>query len=541
MMKLSTCIVLAVLVVMTLPADAWWRRSTNVKPGCVNANWWVSFNKQGWSTCDTTNQFITGFYRSALSANYDGLYRLEEAKCCKSSPIYIGQKSTCQNANWWDSFNKKGWNVCSNGYFLNGLYRTNGQNLHNLEEGKCCKPVNHPDKYGDCYHENIKNDFNKKGWTVCKKDGYYVTGLRRDSGNWLKDIDSFKCCKMWSANVKPGCVNANWWVSFNKQGWSTCDTTNQFITGFYRSALSANYDGLYRLEEAKCCKSSPIYIGQKSTCQNANWWDSFNKKGWNVCSNGYFLNGLYRTNGQNLHNLEEGKCCKPVNHPDKYGDCYHENIKNDFNKKGWTVCKKDGYYVTGLRRDSGNWLKDIDSFKCCKMWSANVKPGCVNANWWVSFNKQGWSTCDTTNQFITGFYRSALSANYDGLYRLEEAKCCKSSPIYIGQKSTCQNANWWDSFNKKGWSVCSNGYFLNGLYRTNGQNLHNLEEGKCCKPINHPDKYGDCYHENIKNDFNKKGWTVCKKDGYYVTGLRRDSGNWLKDIDSFKCCKMWSC
>ncbi|XP_046864158.1 neurogenic locus notch homolog protein 1-like [Xenia sp. Carnegie-2017] len=179
-------------------------------------------------------------------------------------------------------------------------------------------------------------------------------------------------CNSCQVNVKPVCVKANWWRSFNKQGWSTCDTTNQFITGLYRSTLSANYDGLYRLEEVKCCKSSPLYIGQKSICRGANWWVSFNKKGWSVCSNGYFLNALYRTNGQHLHNLQGGKCCKPVNHPDKYGDCYHENIKNDFKKKGWTMCKKDGYYVTGLRRDSGDWLKDIDSFKCCKMWSVGV-------------------------------------------------------------------------------------------------------------------------------------------------------------------------
>ncbi|XP_046863969.1 neurogenic locus notch homolog protein 2-like [Xenia sp. Carnegie-2017] len=151
------------------------------------------------------------------------------------------------------------------------------------------------------------------------------------------------------------------------------------------------------------------------------------------------------------------------------------------------------------------------SYKCeCKFGftgkncELNVKPVCVNANWRRSFDKQGWSTCDTTNQFITGLYRNKLRVNNDGLYRLEDAKCCKSSPIYIGQKSICQNADWWDSFNKKGWSVCSNGYFLNGFYRSNGHHLHNLEEGKCCKPVNHPHKYGDCYHENIKMNSTKR-------------------------------------
>ncbi|XP_046863448.1 adhesive plaque matrix protein 2-like, partial [Xenia sp. Carnegie-2017] len=251
MMKLNTCIVVAVLVVMTLSADAWWRRprvkacsSRPCKNGgdcknvgssykckcksgfsgrncqvlrkpqtCQNANWWKSFNKEGWSTCDSNNKFITGFWRNRRRKfrrfgrvkwfGKDGIYRLEEAKCCLSSKTYRGQSSKCQNANWWDTFDKPGtWSVCPNGYFLNGLYRTKGQRLHNIEEGKCCKPVNHPDRYGHCYNENIIRRFNRKGWTTCRKRGYYVTGFYRDlHGNWLHNIDYLKCCKMF-AGVK---------------------------------------------------------------------------------------------------------------------------------------------------------------------------------------------------------------------------------------------------------------------------------------------------------------------------------------------------
>jgi hypothetical protein len=53
------------------------------------------------------------------------------------------------------------------------------------------------------------------------------------------------------------------------------------------------------------------------------------------------------------------------------------------------------------------------------------------------------------------------------------------------------------------WSVCPAGYFLNGLYRTAGQNLHNIEQGKCCKPVNHPKRYEQCYDENIIRKFDK--------------------------------------
>ena len=92
---------------------------------------------------------------------------------------------------------------------------------------------------------------------------------------------------------------------------------------------------------------------------------------------------------------------------------------------------------------------------------------CQNANWWKSFNKEGWSTCDSNNKFITGFWRNrrrkfrrfgrVKSFGKDGIYRLEEAKCCLSSKTYRGQSSKCQNANWWDTFDK--WvSSASNQY-----------------------------------------------------------------------------------
>ena len=97
------------------------------------------------------------------------------------------------------NFRRGTWNICPAGYFLNGLYRSCGNHLSNIEKGWCCKPINHPKKYGGCSFEKI--DFKKKGWTMCKKDGSYIAGLRRDyKGNWLHNIDYLRCCKMWTGN-----------------------------------------------------------------------------------------------------------------------------------------------------------------------------------------------------------------------------------------------------------------------------------------------------------------------------------------------------
>ena len=88
------------------------------------------------------------------------------------------------------------------------------------------------------------------------------------------------------------------------------------------------------------------------------------------------------------------------------------------------------------------------------------------------------------------------------------------------------------------WSTCSSGYFLQGLYRSDGDDLHNIEYGKCCKPANHPYLWGGCYHEDIKSSFNKKGWSKCS-DGYYMTGLFRGTCNKLSCIEKIKCCMMY--
>ena len=85
------------------------------------------------------------------------------------------------------------------GYFLNGLHISAANNLHNIEQGRCCKPRNHPDVYGSCYDENVGVSFEREGWTNCSKLGYYITGVYRGSGNWLRNIDKFKCCQMAAA------------------------------------------------------------------------------------------------------------------------------------------------------------------------------------------------------------------------------------------------------------------------------------------------------------------------------------------------------
>ena len=71
---------------------------------------------------------------------------------------------------------------------------------------------------------------------------------------------------------------------------------------------------------------------------------------------------------------------------------------------------------------------------------------CSTADWWDSFNAKGYSTCDSKSQYITGLYRNSLGD--DGIYRLEEVKCCGRTVPYYHQPTQCEAADWVDSLDK---------------------------------------------------------------------------------------------
>ena len=93
------------------------------------------------------------------------------------------------------------WAVCPEGYFLNGLGKSDGQNLYNIEGGQCCRPQNQPeDSYDGCYDEDVSISFDNMGWSQCQQDGYYMTGFFKGGCEDIYCIEKFKCCRMKSRN-----------------------------------------------------------------------------------------------------------------------------------------------------------------------------------------------------------------------------------------------------------------------------------------------------------------------------------------------------
>ena len=168
-------------------------------------------------------------------------------------------------------FSNNRWALCPNGHFLQGLYRNSNHNLHNIEEGKCCKPNNLPNSYLRCYDHDVGSSFDNKGWSNCDSE-YYMTGFYRGGCDKLYCIEKFRCCMMYD-----GCKFANWWGAFDRKGWVQCDSSTHYITGLWRNNNRGSNDKIFLLEEAKCCPAPAPNQNTPSTCTNANWWKVLDK------------------------------------------------------------------------------------------------------------------------------------------------------------------------------------------------------------------------------------------------------------------------
>ncbi|XP_022803084.1 uncharacterized protein LOC111340494 [Stylophora pistillata] len=516
---------------------------------CQNANWWSSLDRIGWSVCPKSNTYLKGLWRNDFRSGDERTGRIEMGKCCQAS---VGSKpleepSSCSNADWSAVLKGKNvWALCPAGYYMNGLRLGKGppQFLNDIVEGKCCHPESHSRAtYEDCYDENVQLSFDKKGWSECKKEGYYMTGFYKSSCNSIYCIETFRCCKMKIASSE--CKKANWWSSLDRQGWSQCPQTNTFLKGLWRNDFKAGDERVGRIEEGTCCTADePCYADEPANCKNVDWTrllDGFNV--WALCPAGYYMNSLRLGKGppQFLRDIDEAKCWHPDSHPDSYDSCYDEDVTHSFDKKGLSSCKREGYYMAGFYKSSCNNIYCIEKFRCCKM--SVVRPAeCKKANWWNSLDRQGWSVCPQTNTYLKGLWRNDFKAGDERVGRIEEGTCCfADEPCYTDEPANCKSVDWTrllDGFNV--WALCPAGYYMNSLRLGKGppQFLRDIDEAKCCHPEGHPESYDSCYDEDVSRSFDKKGLSSCKREGYYMAGFYKSSCNNIYCIEKFRCCKM---
>ena len=76
---------------------------------------------------------------------------------------------------------------------------------------------------------------------------------------------------LFQPDVSLSCDTANWWGSFDREGWSVCPNDRTYLRGFMRSKGGGNH-GIWLLEEGRCCAAGDArFANQPATCKNANW------------------------------------------------------------------------------------------------------------------------------------------------------------------------------------------------------------------------------------------------------------------------------
>jgi len=153
-------------------------------------------------------------------------------------------------------------------------------------------------------------------------------------------------------------------------------------------------------------------------------------------------------------------------------------------------------------------------------------------SWWTSFDKKGWS--DVSEGYMTGIWKNSGSGGINLIEEVSSSTRARGESLNENDKH-CKIANWWSSFDQKGSSRCEAGYFITGLHRTDGNNLFNIEQARCCRNKKFHEKWGSCYDEDPV--LNEMGWSSCNVD-HFITGFHRESCEVVGCIDKFHCCKM---
>jgi hypothetical protein len=165
-------------------------------------------------------------------------------KCsCKkgASGPFCRKSSSCDEtrADWFLSFDKKGWSTCPPGFLMRGLIRNKKtcDAIYCLEGAMCGRPCEGTRKadlrlnLSNCYHHNWHKTFDLRGWSKCFS-GYFLAGLYRGEKDSLYSIGLGLCCSVERATWST-CTSANWFSSFKKVGTSWAKN-HTFMTGLFR-------------------------------------------------------------------------------------------------------------------------------------------------------------------------------------------------------------------------------------------------------------------------------------------------------------------
>jgi len=201
--------------------------------------------------------------------------------------------------------------------------------------------------------------------------------------------------------------------------------------------------------------------------------------------------------------------------------CRYRECPNQCGGQANGVCDRD----SGICRCN----KGFSGPGCVKTHTCNAKETTYK-DWALAL--PGWSKCPI-GSFVTGF----KTGDCTSINCIDKARC---SNACAGQQtvevSHCYQANWWDSLNKKGWSMCREPYFLAGLYRNKCDSLYCIEMGLCCSLRGV--SWDACSHADAwKQTMSKRQKWSEVPTNHFVTGIfRAGLTSELKDIHKAAHC-----
>jgi len=159
---------------------------------------------------------------------------------------------------------------------------------------------------------------------------------------------------------------ADWSLSFDKWGWSTCK--HGYLLVGLKTDRAGTSDALYNLNTAICAKPCEgdrheIIPVDKYACYHENWWKKFDTAGGKYCRRNYFVAGLFRSHCNSLYCLEMAKCCQ-VRKSLWTGCVWKKQVGWTGENNGLRADNNDGF-VVGFWRNSKHTLNGITQLRVC--------------------------------------------------------------------------------------------------------------------------------------------------------------------------------
>jgi hypothetical protein len=148
------------------------------------------------------------------------------------------------------AFWKEGWSKCPYGWLMTGLVTGQCTGIHCLDKAVCARPCLGKDRLrlSSCYQENWWDSLNTKGWNRCS-EGYYMAGMYRNKCNSLYCIEMGYCCSIREAEYDH-CTQTNWFDQIKNTEATVKVPASKFMTGVYRAGLTTQISDLR--EVASC-------------------------------------------------------------------------------------------------------------------------------------------------------------------------------------------------------------------------------------------------------------------------------------------------